>query len=146
MVTGTWEVGLRGKPELSFVHNLSWNVGAFRADNRNDILFVSSVELGTGYFQNFARTRRQGIDASLDGRLGRVSWGLDYTFLEATYQSDAVVESAGNNTSDAALSGFPGLDGNIYIHPGNRIPLIPRNITGKTYVGLQASLRNLCST
>jgi outer membrane receptor protein involved in Fe transport len=132
VVTGTWEVGLRGKPELSFVHNLSWNVGAFRADNRNDILFVSSVELGTGYFQNFARTRRQGIDANLDGRFGRVSWGLDYTFLEATYQSDAVVDSAGNNTSDTALAGFPGLDGNIYIHPGNRIPLIPKQ-TGKAW-------------
>ena len=63
VVTGTWEAGLRGKPEISFVHNLSWNAGAFRAENRNDILFVSSVELGTGYFQNFARTRRQGFDA-----------------------------------------------------------------------------------
>jgi len=132
VVTGTWEVGLRGKPEVSFAHNLNWNVGAFRAENRNDILFVSSVLLGTGYFQNFAKTRREGFDANLDGRFGRVTWGLDYTFLEATYQSDAVVDSAGNNTSDTALSGFPGLDGNIYIHPGNRIPLIPKQ-TGKAY-------------
>ena len=81
VVTDTWEAGLRGKPELSFVHNLSWNAGAFRAENRNDILFVSSVQLGTGYFQNFAKTRREGFDADLDGRIGRVTWGLDYTFL-----------------------------------------------------------------
>ncbi len=127
-----WEVGLRGKPEFSFVRNLNWNVGAFRSVNRNDILFVSSVELGTGYFQNFAKTRREGLDANLDGRIGRVTWGLDYTFLEATYESDAVVDGSGNNTSDTALSGLPGLDGNIFIHPGNRIPLIPKQ-TGKAW-------------
>ena len=81
---------------------------------------------------------------NLDGRIGRVTWGLDYTFLDATYQSDAVVDGSANNTSDSALSGFPGLDGNIYIHPGNRIPLIPKaNRQGLR--GLQAT-RNWCST
>ncbi len=138
VVTGTWEIGMRGKPELPFTHNLRWNASLFRAENRNDILFVSSVQLGTGYFQNFAKTRREGFDSNLDGRIGRVTWGLDYTFLEATYQSDAVVDGSANNTSDAALSGTPGLDGNIYIHPGNRIPLIPKQ-TGKAYADYQAT-------
>jgi outer membrane receptor protein involved in Fe transport len=136
VVTGTWEVGLRGKPELPFVHNLRWNAGAFRAENRNDILFVSSVQLGTGYFQNFAKTRREGFDANLDGRFGHVTWGLDYTYLLATYQSPAIVDGAANNTSDSALSGAPGLDGNIYIQPGDRIPLIPKN-TGKAFLDYQ---------
>ena len=139
VVTDTWEVGLRGKQEsASFIHNLSWNAGAFRAENRNDILFVSSVQLGTGYFQNFAKTRREGFDADLDGRIGRVTWGLDWTFLEATYQSPAIVDGSANNTSDTALSGYPGLDGNIYIHPGNRIPLIPKQ-SGKAYADFQAT-------
>ncbi len=140
VVTDTWEVGLRGKPETSFIHNLTWNAGAFRAENHNDILFVSSVELGTGYFQNFAKTRREGVDADLNGRIGRVTWGLDYTFLEATYQSDAVLNGSANNTSDSALSGFPGLDGNIYVHPGNRIPLIPKQ-TGKAFASFAATKR-----
>jgi outer membrane receptor protein involved in Fe transport len=138
VVTGTWEAGLRGKPEVSFIHDLRWNVGAFRAENRNDILFVSSVQLGTGYFRNFAKTRREGFDADLDGRIGRVTWGLDYTFLSATYQSTETLDGSANNTSDSALSGTPGLDGNIYIHPGNRIPLIPKQ-TGKAYADFQAS-------
>jgi outer membrane receptor protein involved in Fe transport len=138
VVTDTWEVGLRGKPELSFVRNLNWNAGAFRAENRNDILFVSSVELGTGYFQNFARTHREGFDADLNGRTGRVTWGLDYTFLEATYQSPAVLDGSANNTSDSALSGYPGLDGNIYVQPGDRIPLIPKQ-TGKAYADFEAT-------
>ncbi len=140
VVTDTWEVGLRGKPEISFLPNLTWNAGAFRAENHNDILFVSSVELGTGYFQNFAKTRREGFDADLSGRLGRVTWGLDYTYLEATYQSNAVLDGSANNTSDSALSGYPGLDGNIYVHPGNRIPLIPKQ-TGKAFASFQATKR-----
>jgi len=136
VVNDTFEVGLRGKPELSFVHNLNWNVGAFRGENHNDILFVSSVLLGTGYFQNFAKTRREGIDADINGRIGRVTWGLDYTLLSATYQSTEVVDGSANSSSDSALSGFPGLQGNIYVNPGNRIPLIPKN-TGKAYAVIQ---------
>jgi outer membrane receptor protein involved in Fe transport len=50
VVTDTWEAGLRGKPELSFIRNLNWNVGAFRAENKNDILFVSSVILAAILF------------------------------------------------------------------------------------------------
>ena len=56
----------------------------------------------------------------------------------ATYQSHAVVDGSANNTSDSALSGYPGLDGNIYIHPGNRIPLIPKQ-TGKAFANFQAT-------
>ena len=138
VVTGTWEAGLRGKPELSPLPDLSWSAGAFRAENRNDILFVSSVQTGTGYFKNFARTRREGFDANLGGRIGHVSWGMDYTFLLATYQSTETVLGAANNTSDTALSGYPGLAGNIYIHPGNRIPLIPKH-SGKAFADVQAT-------
>jgi outer membrane receptor protein involved in Fe transport len=136
VVAGTWEVGVRGKPELSFAKNVSWNAGAFHAENRNDILFVSSVQLGTGYFQNFAKTRREGFDADLDGSFGHATWGLDYTYLLATYQSPAIVDGSANNTSDSALSGTPGLDGNIYIQPGDRIPLIPKQ-NGKAFLDYQ---------
>ena len=140
VVTETWEAGLRGKPEISGVRNLSWNVGAFRDENHNDILFVSSPVLGTGYFQNFAKTLREGFDADLDGRIGPLTWGLDYTFLSATYQSNEILNGSGNNSSDSALSGYPGLNGNIYVHPGNRISLIPKS-TGKAYAVWQATHR-----
>ena len=138
VVNDTWEVGLRGKPESSFVRNLNWNIGAFRGENHNDILFVSSVLLGTGYFQNFAKTLREGVDADLDGRIGPVSWGLDYTFLSATYQSTEVLDGSSNSASDSALAGYPGLDGNIFVNPGNRIPLIPKH-TGKAWLNYQAT-------
>ena len=140
VVSQTWEVGLRGKPESTFVRNLNWNVGAFRGENHNDILFVSSVLLGTGYFQNFASTERQGFDADLDGRIGLVTWGLNYTLLSATYQSAAILNGSGNSSADIARSGFPGLGGNIYVNPGDRIPLIPKH-TGKAYALIQATTR-----
>ena len=59
VVTGTWEAGLRGKAESKF----TWNLGAFRAENRHDILFVASQQTGSGYFKNFGRTLREGFDA-----------------------------------------------------------------------------------
>ena len=36
------------------------------------------------------------------------------------------------------MQGYPGLDGNIKVHPGNRIPLIPKQ-TGKAYAIWQAT-------
>ncbi|MGA2134432.1 MAG: TonB-dependent receptor [Bryobacteraceae bacterium] len=140
VVTNTWEVGLRGKPELSLFHNLSWNVGAFRAANHNDILFIAAPQTGTGYFQNFAKTLREGIDADLDGRIGRVTWGLDWTFLSATYQSTETLDGSANDTNSFALQGYPGLDGVITVQPGDRIPLIPKQ-SGKAYADLQITPR-----
>ena len=138
VVTGTWEAGLRGKPEIPFVRNLSWNAGAFRAENHNDILFVAAPQTGTGYFQNFAKTRREGVDADVDGRTGRVTWGLDYTFLVATYQSTETLDGSANDTNNLALAGYPGLDGVITVQPGDRIPLIPKQ-NGKAYADIQAT-------
>jgi outer membrane receptor protein involved in Fe transport len=140
VVTDTWEAGLRGKPEIPGLHNLSWNAGAFRDENHNDILFIAAPQTGTGYFQNFARTLREGFDADLDGRVGPVTWGLDWTFLSATYQSTETLDGSANNTNSFALQGYPGLDGVITVHPGNRIPLIPKQ-TGKAYAMWQATRR-----
>ena len=133
VVTDTWELGLRGKPEIPGFHNLSWNVGAFRDENHDDILFIAAPQTGTGYFQNFAKTLREGFDADLDGRIGPVTWGLDWTFLSATYQSIETLDGSATNTNSFALQGYPGLDGTITVHPGNRIPLIPKQ-TGKAFL------------
>jgi outer membrane receptor protein involved in Fe transport len=136
VVTDTWEVGLRGKPEIPFFHDLSWSLGAYRGANRNDILFIAAPQTGTGYFQNFAKTLREGFDADLDGRNGRVTWGLDYNYLSATYQSTETLDGSANNTNNFALQGYPGLPGVITVQPGDRIPLIPKN-TGKAYADIR---------
>lgn len=136
VVTGTWEAGLRGKPERHF----HWSAGWFRADNQNDIQFVAAEQTGAGYFKNFARTRRQGFQASSGVQLRRLSAGLDYTLLDATYQSVETVNGSGNSTNDTALAGTPGLDGVITAHPGDQIPLTPRH-TGKLYADVHATAK-----
>ena len=88
VVTRTWEAGVRGGGADSKV---SWSAGWFRADNRNDILFVASQQTGFGYFKNFGKTRRQGVELDLNSRIRRVNFGAGYTYLGATYQSAETV-------------------------------------------------------
>lgn len=133
VVTRTVEAGLRGGVE----GKLNWNVGWFRADNRQDILFVASEQTGFGYFKNFGRTLRQGMKFDVDGQLWRVSLGGGYNFLDATFQSPEIVNGESNSFNDAAAKGLEGL---IEIDPGAQIPLIPRHIF-KAYADLQATSR-----
>ena len=134
----TTDLGSGPAREAGAVPHQTGTSAAFRAENRNDILFVASQVTGTGYFQNFAKTLREGVQASLDGHINRVTVGLDYTFLSATYQSTETLDGTANNTSDIALSGYPGVGGVITVHPGNRIPLIPKT-SGKAYMDIQAT-------
>ncbi len=71
---------------------------------------------------------------------GAVTWGFDWTFLSATYQSVETLDGSANNTNDIAMQGYPGLGGTITVHPGNRIPVIPKQ-TGKAYAIWQATHR-----
>jgi outer membrane receptor protein involved in Fe transport len=121
VVTKTWEAGLRAM----FGAKTRWNAGVFHADNYDDILFVADDTSGFGYFRNFGKTRRQGVELGLDGTLGRVDFGVNYTFLDATYRSAETVNGAGNSSNDAPR---PGLEGNIDVRSGDRIPLIPRHM------------------
>lgn len=130
VVTKTWEAGLRGGGPDSKV---SWNSGWFRADNRDDLLFVASTQTGFGYFKNFGNTRRQGLEVDLNARVGRVSLGGGYTFLDATYQTPEQVNGSGNST---------GVAGTIEIEPGNRIPLIPRHMV-KAFADIQVTSKLL---
>jgi outer membrane receptor protein involved in Fe transport len=128
VVTRTVEAGVRGTLES----NLRWNAGWFHGINYNDILFVASEQTGFGYFTNFGKTRRQGAEAGLSGRIGKLTLGGNYTLLAATYQSSQIIDGGSNSSND----GGPGLDGNIAIQPGGRIPQIPRNIL-KAYAEYQ---------
>jgi outer membrane receptor protein involved in Fe transport len=124
VVTKTWEAGLRGRLGQA----MQWNAGVFRAENFNDILFVADNTSGFGYFKNFGKTLRQGVELGLNGRSGQWIFGTHYTYLRATYQTPEIVLGAGNSTNTAALAGTPGLEGTIDIKPGDQIPLIPKHL------------------
>ena len=123
VVTTTVEAGLRGGTGTT-----RWNVGVFRADNKDDILFVADNQAGFGYFRNFGKTRRQGIEAGVSTRIGEIGVGANLTFIDATYRSDEVVNGSGNSSNDSAEGGLPGVDGNIEVRAGHRIPLVPRRL------------------
>ncbi|HWC99651.1 MAG TPA: TonB-dependent receptor [Candidatus Sulfopaludibacter sp.] len=129
VVTRTLEAGIRGSLET-----LRWSAGWFRAVNDNDLLFVASPQTGFGYFTNFGQTRRQGVETSVSRRFGAVTLGGNYTFLNATYQSTQTLDGHANSAND----GGAGLDGDITVQPGDRIPQTPQNIL-KAYAEWQAT-------
>lgn len=134
VVTRTVEAGVRGG-----LHTRThWNAGVFFAENRDDILFVASTDTGFGYFKNFGRTRRQGLELGVKSRAGRVTFGAGYNWLAATFESGETVNGSGNSTNEEAQAGAPGLEGTIDIEPGARIPFIPAH-TLKIYADVQAT-------
>jgi outer membrane receptor protein involved in Fe transport len=120
VVTRTLEVGASGQA----FGRLRWNAGVFRGENSNDIMFVADDASGFGYFRNFGKTRRQGVELGASGEIGSLSLGLNYTWLDATYRSEEIVPGIGNSSNDAG----PGFAGVITVAAGDRIPLVPRQI------------------
>ena len=88
----------------------------YRTENKNDILFTQVMSngspLGAGYFSNFSKTRRQGIDLSGYTSVGQISLRAGYSYLEATYQDTADI--------------FGG-ERNIQVTPGTKIAGLPQH-------------------
>ncbi len=129
VVTTTVEAGLRG----SAAGGTAWNIGLFSAENKDDILFVADNVAGFGYFKNFGKTRRQGLEAGFAITLAGITplpitAGANYTFIDATFRSAEILGGAGNSGNTSAQAGFRGVGGTIQIQPGNRIPLVPRHL------------------
>jgi outer membrane receptor protein involved in Fe transport len=107
----------------------------FRTDSSDDILFVSDNASGYGYFRNFGKTRRQGVELSADAKVKNWTFSASYAYLDATYRSPEVVNGSANSSNDGP---GPGFDGTIDIRPGDQIPLLPRH-TAKAAIGWQAA-------
>jgi outer membrane receptor protein involved in Fe transport len=119
VVSHTIEAGLRGTVGVGNDGHLNYNVGLFRSNLDDDIVFVNSVTLNRAFFTNVGQTRREGLDAGIEYKTPRWSAYLTYTYTNATYQS-GFVEAAGSNPAGDA-------NGNITINPGNRLPGVPVN-------------------
>ena len=132
VVTRTLEAGFRSEPEQA----IRWSAGVFRGVNYDDLLFVASEQTGFGYFTNFGKTRRQGAEANLSGTFHHFLWGGGYTFLDATYQSAQSIDGGSNSSNESAQAGYYGVDDNIDIAAGNRIPLTPQHLL-KAYTDYQ---------
>jgi outer membrane receptor protein involved in Fe transport len=116
VVAKTFEAGVRGDWDAG-----RWHAGVFRTTNDDDILFISAGALtNEGFFDNVGETRRDGLEANLSGSAGeRLTWSLDYTYLDATFRDDFAVMSP--NHPEA-------VDGEIDVESGDRLPLIPEQL------------------
>jgi iron complex outermembrane receptor protein len=117
VVSHTIETGLRGTVAIGDVGHLSYDLGLYRSNLDDDIVFVNSVTVNRAFFANVGQTRRQGVDASIQYKTPRWSTYLAYTYTDATYQS-GFAEAAGSNPAADA-------NGNITISPGDRLPGVP---------------------
>ena len=117
VVSHTVEAGLRGSVALGGGDRLSYNLGLYRSDLNDDIVFVNSVTLNRAFFTNVGQTRRQGVDVGIQYKAPRWSAYVAYTYTKATYQSGFVEAGGSNPAADA--------NGNISINPGDQLPGVP---------------------
>jgi outer membrane receptor protein involved in Fe transport len=119
VVTRTIELGARGESAAG----TRWSFALFRAVNLDDILFVSANN-SQGYFTNFGKTRRQGLEAAIDAQSTRIEWGASYSLVDATFRSSAVIV-AENNSARGTSPGAQ--DDEIVVSAGNRLSGVPRH-------------------
>jgi iron complex outermembrane receptor protein len=121
VVAHSYEAGLRGAfalPDLA-PGRFTWKLGAYRTDLDDDIIAVTSaLSINQGYYQNAGNTRRQGIEAGITYRDESWTIFLNYSLVDATFQSALQLPSAAPS-ADA--------NGNIHVRPGDVLPGVPEN-------------------
>jgi len=133
---------------------LRWHVGAFHTVNHDDILFQTTggATANVGFFSNVGNTRRQGIELNLEQRISRLSWFLDYTYLEATFEDGFVINSPNHPVfeDDPTSPVIVGED-KLQVPDGATIPGLPKHIANAGFdfafnehfsVGMDASYRS----
>ena len=114
VISKTYDIGARGG-----FSDFGWRLGYFNTRNVNDIQFISSTTPGRGYFDNFGQTKREGIEAAISQKIDNLSLAMNYTYLDATFDSEKEFTSEANSSND---------DGTITVRKGNRIPLMPHHM------------------
>ena len=108
VIARTIETGIRWQ----ITSDTSMTAAAYRSDNRDDILFRALNASGFGYFSNFSRTQRQGIDLSVSTTVSMFAIRANYSYLDATYQAE-----------DSLFGG----ERDIRIKPGDKIAGLPEH-------------------
>ncbi len=112
VVSHTIEGGLRGTFGKDAKTGLvTWGVGYFHTELDNDIqnvLSLSGPAANVGFFQNIPRELRQGVEAKIDYTNERWRLYANYTFIDATYQSNATLSSPNNPNANCIGGGTLG--------------------------------------
>lgn len=112
VVVKTWELGF-SKP----VAGIQAEVILFNTKSLDDIIFQQAgAHPSRGYFVNIDETRRQGIEFSMAKQIGALHSELQYSYLDATFESPFVSFSPQNP-----------LGPNRLVNPGSSIPGQPKH-------------------
>jgi outer membrane receptor protein involved in Fe transport len=125
-VTSSAEAGLRGLTAGA----LRWNAGLFYALSEDDILFQATggPTANVGFFQNASDTLRAGVELGLAQDLDRLHWSVQYSYIEATYEDDFVVNSPNHPIfeDDPAAPEIVNEEA-LLVSSGSEIPGIPQH-------------------
>lgn len=94
VVSKTWEAGVRAKVTT----DLNVSASVFDTRNMNDIIFTATNTSGNGFFSNVGETERRGLDATFGYQAGPLTLSGNYTYLDATYESDFTTSSGANSS------------------------------------------------
>jgi len=133
VVAESWEGGVRG----TVLGDIDYQIGVFHTINKDDIIFTSTGGVGSneGFFQNIGKTRRIGTELGLLGAWKDLDWSINYSFVDATFETGFQAASANHPLADA--------NGEITVQEGDRIPGIPQHtlkIGGDYYVSPKLSV------
>jgi outer membrane receptor protein involved in Fe transport len=126
VVAKSAEIGLRTEGN----EGLRWHVGGFYTINHDDILFQTTggPQANVGFFDNVGDTKRTGIELSLSQRLQRIHWSIEYSYIEATFDGDFIINSPNHpvfedDPQSPAIAG----EEKLLVTAGSRIPGIPQH-------------------
>lgn len=113
VIAKSFEFGSRG-----FIKDIAYSLGLFHTLNKDDILFQTTGR-STGLFANVDKTRRAGIESSLQGQWHALSWLAAYSYIDASFEDDFQALSPNHEFADD--------EGEISVRAGDRIPGIPQH-------------------
>ncbi len=118
VTTDTWQVGFR---LLDAARGTELELSAYWSEVHDEIFNVVAPPTTRGFFQNIARTRRQGVELRAAVRPHpRLALKGDLTYTLATFRSAATLAAAFLEEGDTAGAGAA-----PSVEPGDRFPLIP---------------------
>jgi outer membrane receptor protein involved in Fe transport len=139
------QAGVAADPPLKPVTVRSYEVGArvqpwpwlegrlalYRSDVQDDIFSVAPTGTVGLFFQNVGDTRRQGVEASLRAKAGRVEPWVNYAYTEATFRDEVLL---GTSRMTAGCAAPPCTQ---LVRKGSELPLVPRH---RVNAGIDARL------
>lgn len=139
----TYDIGMRG----TLGKSLRWNLGVYQTDLKDDIYFVASGGNSAGFFDTVGDTRRRGFEAGISGSQGKLSFGLNYSLTDATFENNFMLLSQ-DNSSSYFETGYGNV---IQVKKGSRMPgvalhnlnaSVAYEITDKWRIGLSGVIHS----